>query len=120
MGTSQIEYLKDIAKPFGPFVFSSRPGRQCGHPEDAPDVSAEPRVAFPADCASSRPERKAFKQGKGDFGRAVGFESVKRWKSRMNEHVDQVEEVVECRIYQSISRSNILERLNLNIKIKKT
>ena len=37
----------------------------------------------------------------------------------MNEHVDQVEEVVECRIYQSISRSNILERLNLNIKIKK-
>eukprot|EP00434_Breviolum_minutum_P011193 symbB.v1.2.009876.t1/scaffold632.1/size217234/15 len=35
-------------------VYRFQLGRQCGHPEDAPDVSAEPRVAFPADCASSR------------------------------------------------------------------
>ena len=28
-------------------------GRQCGHPEDSSEASAEPRVAFPADCGSA-------------------------------------------------------------------
>ena len=30
------------------------PGRQCGHAEDGPDASNEPRIAFPADCTASR------------------------------------------------------------------
>ena len=65
---SKNEDQKKLPSPSSSFLFSpSRPGRQCGHPEDAPDVSAEPRVAFPADCASSRLDRKVFKQGKGDL-----------------------------------------------------
>ncbi|CAJ1352222.1 unnamed protein product [Effrenium voratum] len=29
-------------------------GRQCAHPETGPDASSEPRMAFPADCLSTR------------------------------------------------------------------
>ncbi|CAK9048872.1 unnamed protein product, partial [Durusdinium trenchii] len=35
-------------------VFRFQLGRQCGHPEDGADASGEPRLAFPADCASTR------------------------------------------------------------------
>lgn len=35
-------------------------GRQCGHPEDS-DASAEPRLAFPADCGSTKRHEKSMK-----------------------------------------------------------
>eukprot|EP00435_Cladocopium_sp_Y103_P033262 s1005_g8.t1 len=35
-------------------AFRFQLGRQCGHAEDGPDASNEPRIAFPADCSSSR------------------------------------------------------------------
>lgn len=35
-------------------AFRFQLGRQCGHAEDGPDASNEPRIAFPADCTASR------------------------------------------------------------------
>ena len=45
-----------VGFPLG-FPWLPWPGRQCGHAEDGPEASNEPRIAFPADCSARWPRR---------------------------------------------------------------